>query len=208
MSLFLDRARSTDLYRELCQVPGTEDGNLLERTDPETATAQTEFLRWALQLARPRTLLEAGTHKGLFAYFVSLVLDGVEVHTVDVRPEAALAVAALNRRQQKVRCVFHEGDSRAVLPRLDVAADFAWLDGGHATDVALSDLLQCHRLGVPYVAVDDTAYPSVGRAVEYVRAHLPYEEIPNPYAAQDRRKAVLLALQTYPRIEAKGEARQ
>jgi hypothetical protein len=196
MRPFLDRARATDLYRELCALPATDEGNLLERADDDVAEAQVEFLRWALGLARPRVLLEVGTHKGLFPYLVSPLLEGVEVHTVDVRPEAARAVALLNERQAAVRCVFHGGDSREVLPRLDVRPDFAWVDGGHATDVVASDLLQCHRLGVPWVAVDDTAYASVRRAVEYALAHLPCELVANPFAGWDRRGAVLLHVQT------------
>jgi len=60
MSLFLARARETPLYRELCALLGTEDGNLLERTGETVAEAQIEFLRWALARARPRVVLEVG----------------------------------------------------------------------------------------------------------------------------------------------------
>jgi precorrin-6B methylase 2 len=159
------------------------------------AEAQIEFLRWSLALTRPRVVLEVGTNKGLFPYLVSLLLEGVEVHTVDVRPDAGRAVALLNERQQAVRCVFHEGDSREVLPRLEVRPDFAWLDGGHETDAVIGELLQCWRLGVRYVAVDDTAYPSVRQAVHYAVTHLPCEIVGNPFAAADQRKAMLLRME-------------
>jgi hypothetical protein len=202
MGLFLDYVRSTDLYRQLCELPATGEGNLLERTDDTTAEAQAEFLRWALALARPTVLLETGTNKGLFAYLVSLLLEGVKIHTLDVVPAAGRAVALLNERQDRVRCVFHAGDSRVTLPTLAIRPQFAWLDGGHATDVALSDLRQCHRLGVPYVAVDDTAYPSVWQAVEQALAELPYELVPNPYARHDSRGAVLLRKRPPPPAEA------
>jgi hypothetical protein len=198
MQRFIEWARSSPLYRELCRIPGTGDGNLLERTDPLVAEAQTQFLAWALALANPQLVLEVGTDKGLFPYFMSLLLDGVEVHTVDVRKEACQAVDLLNTRQGAVHCVFHEGDSREILPRLDVRPDFAWLDGGLETDVVLSDLLQCYRLRVPYVAVDDTAYPSVRQAVEYAMTHLTCELVPNPFMANDRRQAVLMQLQPGP----------
>jgi hypothetical protein len=194
MSLFLDHARSTELYRRLCRVPATDDGNLLEHTSDQVAEAQTEFLRWALQLARPKVLLETGTHKALFGYVVSLLLRDVVLHTLDVHPGAAEAVGALNAGQSNVSCVFHAGDSRETFPRLSVPAQFAWLDGGTEHDVVMSDLLQCYRLRVPYVAVDDTAYPSVKNAVGYVLDHFPYTVVPNPFGDKDSRGAVLLHL--------------
>ena len=58
MSLFLEYARSTDLYRALCHVFVSQDGNLLEQTNMIIAEAQTEFLRWALCLARPSVIIE------------------------------------------------------------------------------------------------------------------------------------------------------
>ena len=81
MSLFLARARSSDRYRELCRVPATSDGNLLEGTDDGTAEAQIDFLRWAIQQARPDTVIEVGTHKGMFGYLVSLILERAVLHT-------------------------------------------------------------------------------------------------------------------------------
>jgi hypothetical protein len=52
--------------------------------------------------------------------------------------------------------------------------------------------LQCYRLGVPLVAVDDTTFPSVRTAVDYVVEHFPFTVLPNPFAAEDRRGALLL----------------
>jgi hypothetical protein len=192
MSVFLQYARSTELYRQLCAVPATDDGNLLERTSLEVGEAQIEFMRWALHLARPRSIWETGTNKGMFAYLVSLLLQDVVVHTCDTHPGSAQAIDLLNASQRRIRCVFYPGDSLQTLRRLDVRPDFAWLDGGMATDVVLGDLLQCYRLGVPYLAVDDTTFPSVRTAVDYFVEQLPYAVVHNPFAAADQRKAVLL----------------
>jgi hypothetical protein len=194
MSQFLDHARSTDLYRRLCQIGNTGDGNLLELTDDRTAEAQTEFLRWALLLADPKVVIETGTDKGLFGYLLSLVLRQVELHTFDIRPEAVRAVDLLNKGQSQLTSFFYEGDSRATLPRFLGAAQFAWLDGSHETDVLLSDFLQCYRMAVPFVAVDDGAYPSVRMALRYILDHTPYAIVPNPFAHNDRRQAMLLHL--------------
>jgi predicted O-methyltransferase YrrM len=194
MSLFLDYARSTDLYQELCRVAATGDGNLLERTDDLTAEAQAEFLRLGLQLASPKIIVETGTNKGMFGYLVSLICRRVVMHTLDVNPRAADAVAILNRKQANITFVFHEGDSRQTFPQLDITPDFAWIDGGHETDIVLSDLLQCYRLKTSYVAVDDTAYESVKNAVDNFIADTPYSLVPHPFCQYDKRRAVLLHL--------------
>lgn len=194
MGLFLDHARSTDLYRSLCQVFESPDGNLLEQTEDRLAEAQTEFLRWALHEAQPSVIIETGTNKGLFSYFVSLVARGVTIHTFDRDPRAGEAVELVNRSQQNVRCVFHDGDTRQTLGDFGVAAEFAWIDGGHDADIPLSDLMACYRLRVPYVAADDTAYPTVREAVEYLTRHTPYTVAGNPFREHDRRQALLLRL--------------
>jgi hypothetical protein len=198
MSLFLKYARATELYRALCQVPASVEGNLLEDTDDTTAEAQVEFLRWALLLAAPQVVLETGTHKGHFGYLLSLVARGLTLHTCDINPHAAQAVAQLNAGQDHVACVFHAGDSRTTLPGLDVPAQFAWVDGGHDTLVAVSDLVHCQRLRIRYVALDDTSYPPVGEALAHCLRHTAYSLVPNPFADHDKRKAVLLRLDGRP----------
>jgi hypothetical protein len=194
MSLFLAHARSSELYRELCRVPATGDGNLLEGTDDATAEAQIEFIRWAFQRARPDTIIEVGTHKAMFGYLLSLLSERLVLHTIDSHLGAAQAVELLNRGQSNVRCVFYPGDSREIFPSLKVTAGFAWVDGGHDTDISISDILSCYRLRVPYVAVDDSAYPSVAAAIRYTTNHTTYRPISNPFAQHDRRRAVLLSL--------------
>lgn len=194
MNSFLDYARSTELYRALCQCGAGGDGNLLERTDEPTAAAQTEFLRWAFQMSNPKVVLETGTNKGLFGYLLSLIGRGITMHTFDCDARSAEAVALLNRSQGNVRAKFYAGDSRETLRSFSEWVDFAWIDGGHDGAIALSDLLHCYRLRIPYVAVDDTAFPSVAGAVEYLVGHAPYDLIENPFRSQDRRGALLLRL--------------
>lgn len=139
-------------------------------------------------------ILETGTNKGMFIYFLSLVTRGVTIHTFDTDPRSARAVELINRAQKDVVAVFHEGDTRQTLKELNVSPQLAWIDGGHEADIPLNDLMQCFRLRIPYVAVDDTAYLSVRGAVQYMLENTPHKALGNPFAQHDRRKALLLHL--------------
>jgi predicted O-methyltransferase YrrM len=194
MNLFAEYARGTELYRQLCGVSDSPHGNLLEHTGDQTADAQIEFLRWALHRANPKLIIETGTNKGLFAYLVSLICRDVTIHTFDADARAGVAVELINKAQKNVHVIFHKGDSRRTLAASNVEAEFAWIDGGHEGDVPLKDLMECYRLAVPYVAVDDTVCPDVGDAVQHLTEHSPYRTIVNPFQQHDKRKAVLLQL--------------
>jgi len=192
VGLFVEHVRNTALYRRLIALPSSEHGNLLHRTDDTIAEAQTEFLRWAIASARPDKVLETGTCNGMFGCFLCALPVQVELHTFDSDPRGAAAVQEINRSGSGVRAEFHCGDSRETLWGLAGDFGFAWVDGGHEDDIPMSDLLNCHRLRIPWLAVDDTVIPTVRRAVEYLTAHVPYREVPNPFAYCDRRRAVLL----------------
>lgn len=199
MSLFLEYARSTDLYRELCLSMDSPHGNLLERTSDETAEAQTEFLRWALAKRDVDWVLETGTNKGLFGYFLSLVKHTCELTTCDSNPICERQVRILNAGQQSVRAKFMCGDTRTTLSQLEGQYfDFAWIDGGHDYDTALSDMIKCNSLKMPFIAIDDTidahepGETDVRRAVDEFCEHWMYELVPNPFAKHDSRGAVLL----------------
>ncbi len=192
MGLFLDYVRSQPLYKELCTLTDSPHGNLLERTSDATAEAQTEFLRWALNLSHAVTIIETGTNKGMFGCLLSVIAyRGVLLSTIDQWDQSFRATQAIKDSGQ-IAIRFHHGDSRKCLAAFKQTANFAWIDGGHEGDVPLSDLLNCHRLRVPYVAVDDTVEPDVGAAVQNVIDRGLYEIIPNPFAAHDKRNAVLL----------------
>lgn len=191
MSLFVDYVRSTPLYGDLCELTFSPHGNLLERVSDETVEAQTEFLRWALEIARPTVIVETGTNKGMFGCFLSAAWHGCHLVTHDVWPEAEMS-AVMIRDNGRISVDFRLGDSRDTLPGMACKAGFAWIDGGHERDVPLADLVNCSRLGIPYVAIDDTVEPDVGMAVDIVVGDRLFELVPNPFSAHDGRKAVLL----------------
>lgn len=205
MSMFVDYARSTELYKALCLSMDSPHGNLLERTSDETAEAQTEFLRWALHLSQPRLIAEAGTNKGMFAYFLGLVWQNATLYTFDIDPQCQNQIDLFSAGQHRILACFHRGDTRDTLSHLrkyTERIDFAWIDGGHEHHVALSDLLNCASLGVPFIAVDDTidahepGETDVKRAVDEFCKRMTYKLVPNPFAKHDSRGAVLLGRQT------------
>jgi precorrin-6B methylase 2 len=196
MSLFLDYLRSLPIYRALCAVHDSDEGNTLEIIDDATAEAQIEFHRWALGLAMTSNcgawlFLEIGHNKGMWALLVSYIRPHCYIDAIDQNPRAADAAKILTE-QRNIDVNFFQGKSRDVLENEIVEPfDYAWVDGGHDYDDALSDLTHCDRLKIPFVAVDDTAYESVANAVATWLGKAPYKEIPNPFIAADARQARL-----------------
>ena len=194
MHHFLNYARSTSLYRELCELFDAKDGNLLDQTNDEIASSQIEFIRWAIHLAAPRLILETGTNKGFFSYLLSLICRDVVIYTFDTDPRSARAVELINSRQNNIRAIFTVGDTRQTLQTFNVPAQFAWIDGGHSEDIPINDLTNCLRLRIQHVAIDDTVLPDVSAAVQQMVAKTPYRLLHNPFAQHDRRRAVLMQL--------------
>ena len=56
-------------------------------------------------------------------------------------PRAAAGVTLLNAAQTHLRVVFTLGDTKQTLADFDIAGiGFAWIDGGHDEETALSDM--------------------------------------------------------------------
>ena len=47
----------------------------------------------------------------------------------------------------------------------DLTFDMAWVDGGHTQDVAYSDLINCARLNIPEILIDDVDMAPVSSAL-------------------------------------------
>ena len=204
MSLFLDYLRSLPIYAALCSVHDSNEGNTLEIIDPLTAEAQVEFHRWALGMVRAENpgfgddgkvvtdtveVLEIGTNKGMFGLLLLHIEPLAGLITIDVNPCALDAAWALSRSGLDVE--FHHGPSAEILPTLTGPYDYAWVDGHHGEAEALADLMGCDRLAIPWVAVDDTVYPTVTAAIEQWLQAAPYEEVVNPFLEWDSRRARL-----------------
>lgn len=189
--LLIDYIKGTPLYHELTKVHNTNEGNLLELTNPKTLEAQVEFMRWALPQMHNRMLLEIGTNKGMFGLLASYIVPGCHLITVDINPDSA-KVEEIMRQNTNITVEVWIGNSIELIPAFEgINFGFAWIDGNHDYEYALSDLRNVARLGVPLIAIDDTNYKSVMDAINIWLVDAEYEEVPNPFIQYDDRKARL-----------------
>ena len=87
--------------------------------------------------------------------------------------------------------IFNYGDSTQILNeyKIDEPVVFAWIDGGHKYEEALSDLRNAARLGAKYIALDDVKFFYDGRIktayIDFLTEHQEYINIDNPYWEKD-----------------------
>ena len=146
------------LFRKLSEViPSGRQGCLFNQGNRALRVrSQVNFLASIVKATQPKRILEIGTYTALFCYAMHLCNDSVTIDTFGDLPESQKAVDLLNVTSGPyIR--YHLGDSRETLRVFSPGyrIDFAWVDGGHSYTVCLSDLTQCKRLGIPFIAVDD-----------------------------------------------------
>jgi len=114
------------------------------------------FLRQYLTDGKFNTILETGTHKGHFCFFCKQVLPNVKIFTFGIDNFSINATEILNTEFGKY-IWFTLGDSKHTLTTFqpDEKIDLAWIDGGHDYNTAYHDLLNCHRLRIPAILIDD-----------------------------------------------------
>lgn len=193
---FTEYLITQDIYNQLFASVESGEGNLL-RSDPETAEAQFHFLLLTLNRAKPKKVLETGTNKGSFSYVLSHILHDVDIYTFDLNPQSQACVDLLNRYQHNVRIHFTPGDTKQTLAAFnEPGIQFAWIDGGHDYDSAYSDMSHAARLGIPYIAMDDTKFPGMGHLNDVVHRiiaeHSEYRMGFNPFFDSDMRGAILI----------------
>ena len=196
--LYVNYLREQKLFHQLAGSYETVEGNLLEQADEHTTAVQIEALRYAINLVRPQSILEAGTGKGMFGYILSHLTQGVTLYTFDGDPRCVTGVELLNTAQTNVRVVLTLGDTKQTLQALGIQAlDFAWIDGGRDEVTALSDIRHAIRLGSPLIAIDDArTMPEVARAIDCaLHTHPEYVRLVNPFYAHDARGIIFLRRQ-------------
>jgi hypothetical protein len=199
VSQFLASLVHAPAYHALRAVTGLNDqGNLIERTQVETAAAQVEIIRWACWRAcYPAWVVETGTNRALFGYLLSRILDTCILDTCDIDPAAGHAVAVLNAMQRTVHARFHHGPSIETLPGILARGTpgLAWVDGDHSDAGCYGDLAAMAEAHVPFVLVDDAdSEPGVKTALARFLEWAPYvrETPPYPLAVGDARGIAVL----------------
>lgn len=193
--LVVEGLRQSELYQRLAASYDSVEGNLLERAEERTHAAQIEAIRYLLRLARPRRILETGTHKSLFGYVLSQMVESVMLYTFDGDERCLPGVSLLNSAQRRVSAVFTLGDTKETLEKFaEPDIGLAWIDGGHDEPTAFSDLCSAMRLEVPLIAVDDArTMPEVASAIERALESRPdYRRFFNPFYEHDGRGIVFL----------------
>jgi len=191
-----NQIRQSGLFAELSALEMGREGNLLQHTTDDVIDAQMDFLRWCFLHGDFTVFLETGTNKSLFGLFLSFVysrIKRIDLHTFDRNGECRKGVEILNRGQDVVVSHFHFGDTRETLPEFDQGADFMWLDGRHNFEYVSFELVQANRLGIRWVAVDDTNIAEVFAAVTN---HKLYRIAGNPFLVHDKRRPLLLERRT------------
>lgn len=189
----LQSLRSTETYKNLCEIQTSDEGNLLQTlVNVKTANAQISFFNYALNRIKDEDvegcLLEVGTNRGFFGYIASAILGKRTLHTFDINMESSKVVPILSKVGMDV--IFNCGDSTKILNdyRIDEPVAFAWIDGGHNYEEAISDLRNAARLGAKYIAVDDIKF-FAGKVnvayIDFLTEHPEYINIDNPYWEHD-----------------------
>lgn len=187
--------RETAVYRALAKAFDSPEGNLFERGDEPTMAAQVAAILWAVGHVAARTVLETGTNKGFFGLLLAQVFDRRRtLYTFDCDERAAAAVSLLNLEQDVIRVRFILGDTRETLKDFDEPIDLAWIDGGHDSKTAHSDITHAMRLGARWILIDDAKQmASVAVAVLSAMADRPdYERVEHPWWGQDARGVAML----------------
>lgn len=174
--------KNTKEYKLLTSLFSDSEGNLLEISSGNTTLSQVLILINLLRSLKPKTIIETGTNKGLFALLVKYILpDFVKLYTHDMHKESAEVPKILGEW-----VTFIPGDTRKTMNELSVEdVDFAWIDGGHDRDVFETDILNCDRLKVKVIAMDDCK--TMPFVTEVLNKYTSYTEIKNPYYDKDDR---------------------
>lgn len=134
----------------------------------DSLLSQILFHEKVIDEIKPKFVLEVGTYKSMYSYFLKKNLPDVKVHTFGINEESQKCVDLVNQYFDKNFVTFYVGDSTKTLTEFepkDITFDMAWVDGGHICDVAYSDLINCARLKISEILIDDVDMGNVSRAL-------------------------------------------
>jgi hypothetical protein len=136
--------------------PNGNEGALFCNGNHAGAKIQQDFVEKIIRELKPRHVVEIGTNKAFFDYFLLTIDENIFIDTFDIAPIFSQGVDILNSLFN-FKIKFHLGDSKKTFAKFgaDYQVDLAYIDGGHGYPECISDLLNCERLEIPFVLVDD-----------------------------------------------------
>jgi hypothetical protein len=211
-------AKSHHLFNELSNAFVANEGNLLKTAEKNEVVYELRLrsLLWGLNVAydtkirhqgdyrrHELRILETGMNQGFFAMVVDsffewalfvLSVPSFELTTFDVRSECTKSEEILKKLEHGVVNLI-VGDTKTTLPAwLDAnpnsEIDFVWVDGGHDTKTAESDIRCAMKTDAAVIAIDDILFKEVKLAVDNVLKEnfCPYVFVRGPYTNEDTYK--------------------
>ena len=157
-----------DLLLTLSNVWGNVEGSTFYSPNLDQQKIQLEFHKKCFSEIKPKTILEIGTHKANYSYFVKKNYPDIKIVTFGIDPQSEECVNLVQKYYSENFIEFHCGNSINTLSEYNTPLkfDLAWVDGGHSFECAYSDLNNCVRLGIKNILVDDVVLISdVNKAV-------------------------------------------
>jgi predicted O-methyltransferase YrrM len=166
----------------------TVDGTRTLPLDSAVTADVGEFLQGLIKQRKPKTTLEVGLAFGISALFIceALRAAGGQCHiAIDPNQSTQWQGIGINNLRQAgfgEMVELRESPSHLALPELEAKGtrvDFAFIDGWHTFDHALTDFFHVDRIlslgGV--VVFDDVFFPGVHQACRYVALNRGYTVI-------------------------------
>jgi len=143
-------------------LPESGEGSLLNNLNPWGMAEQLRFLTmWLIRIA-PNCVVEVGTNRGYFGYWLCRVLSpgSFEYHTIDVAQQCS-EVAEILEDEFNAKVTFIHGDAAVVLPitleGLGKPVDIGYVDGYHDYNACSGNLLDFGKANARYILLDDCA---------------------------------------------------
>lgn len=136
-------------------------GALFRNPNEHSRDMQIDFLSSILTGISAKNIIETGTEAAMFSYLVKCTIPQAKVTTFGMfnptGDKRELACTDFLNKTFGDYINFIEGDSKSTLSQYqsETPIEFAWIDGGHDRNTLYQDLLNCERLKIPHVCVDD-----------------------------------------------------
>lgn len=146
-----------NFLNKLANVFGNIEGSTFFSPNMDQQKIQLEFHKKCFSKINPKNILETGTHKANYSYFIKKNYPEIKIITFGIDPQSQECVNLVEEYFNENFIEFHCGNTIETLSNYNTSLqlDLAWVDGGHNFDCAYSDLSNCARLGIKNILIDD-----------------------------------------------------